>query len=317
MKSLIPILGLSLLLAACSTPTPPPTPTTASISIDGPAALKIGEDKTIAASAKSSSGVILSGHTFTWTSSAPNVVDVDASGKLTVKRLSVSPVTLTASDGGKSGTLTVTTYGLELTMGTFNFSPATPDAEIGISALVKFRGPGSSIGGTNVVKITGPTVLTNANLKIGPSTTNQDYSYYLAGSVKPVSGLYAATIIVDNVTYTSSDTLDGASVLGGFQNGNIKFTDSKNYTLNGKFASEAKYYREVFYNDTDTAATPTQLPIDNIPELPISYKLTIGLSKATYSPYIDSFNLQPGDLMSLTPESFNVSRTPLPIFTIN
>jgi len=315
-KTFIPILGLSLLLAACSTPTPP-TPTTASISIDGPATLKIGEDKTLTASAKSSSGGVLSGHTFIWTSSAPNVVAVDASGKLTVKRLSASPVTLTATDGGKSGTLSVTTYGLELTMGTINYLPSAANARLGTAALVKFRGPGNSISGTNDVKITGPGILTDTSLPIGPTTTNEDYYYYFDSSEKAVNGLYNAVVTVNGVTYTSSSTLNSASVLGGFQNGSIQFTDAKNYTLNGKFASEAKYYTEVFYNQTDTSADPTALTIDTIPNLPISYTLTTGLPKATYIPYIDSFTLQPNDFTTLTPEAFNVSRTQLPSITIN
>ncbi|WP_161883457.1 Ig-like domain-containing protein [Deinococcus alpinitundrae] len=315
MKTFIPILGLSLLLAACNTPTPPPT--TASISIDGPATLKIGEDKTLTASAKSNSGTVLSGHTFTWTSSAPNVVAVDASGKLTVKRLSASPVTLTATDGGKSGTLSVTTYGLELTMGTINYLPGTTDARIGTAALVKFRGPGNSIGGTNAVQLTGPADVNVFNLEIGPLTTNEYYSFNYAGSIKPVSGSYSATATIDGITYTSSNILNSASVLGAFKNGKVQFTNSKDYTISGEFSSGTKSFRESFYNTTDPAADPIVFAIDAIPDLPVSYTSSVALSKATYSPYIDSFTLEPGNFTTLTPEVFNISITSLPDVTVN
>ncbi|WP_161884070.1 Ig-like domain-containing protein [Deinococcus alpinitundrae] len=311
MKTFIPILGLSLLLAACSTPTPPPT--TASISIDGPATLKIGEDKTLTASAKSNSGTVLSGHTFTWTSSAPSIVAVDASGQLTVKRLSASPVTLTATDGGKSGTLSVTTYGLELTMGTINYLPGTTDARIGTAALVKFRSPGSSIHGTNAVQLTGPAALTRFKLKIGPLDTNEYSTYNYDADVKPVNGSYTATATIDGVTYTSSATLNSTSVLDGFQNGSLQFTTAKDFRISGKFASDAKYYQLGFYTEAD----PIEVRIKEVLPLPAALTLSIGLPKGTYSPGITSYTLLPSDFSALTPDIFNLSITTLPDININ
>jgi len=117
--------------------------------------------------------------------------------------------------------------------------------------------------------------------------------------------------------YTSNNILNSASVLGGFQNGKIQFTNSKDYSISGKFASGTKYFRESFYNTTDPMADPFVFTIDAIPDLPISYTSSVALPKAIYNPYIDSFTLLPGDFTTLTPEIFNLSITSLPGVTVN
>lgn len=318
MKILLPLISLSLLLAACN-PATPPVPavkTTASVSVGGPGSFKIGDAASVTATAKDSAGNALSGHTFTWTSSAPNVVAVDAGGTLSVKRLSAAPVILSARDGETVGTLSVTTYGLELTMGTYNFAPGTSSAKVGTTALVKFRAPGNTFTGSNTVQLSGPADVSSLKLQINPGSGNQTYAWY-GSSAAPVSGSYAATVTVDGVKYTSIDILNMASLLSGFQNGSLKLTGSTDYELSGSFASGVTFFRPVFFDDSKSSADPITFNLTPIDDLPSSYTFSPALPKGSYTPVIDSFNQDYRSFAALTPEEFNFSRTLLPSTSIN
>ncbi|WP_146202692.1 hypothetical protein [Deinococcus irradiatisoli] len=320
MKLLLPLLSLSLLLAACTTPAPPtPVKTVASVSVVGASTLKIGGPASLTATAKDSGGNALSGQTFTWTSSAPNVVSVDAGGTLTVKRLSATPVILSATDGDKVGTLSVTTYGLELTMGTFNSAPGSSDPKIGTAALVKFRAPGSAtaINGSNAVQLSGPADVSDLKLQIGPVTGAQDYDWDASIQAAPVSGSYSAAVTVDGVNYTSSDTLNAASLLGGFQNGSFQLTGSTGYTLSGSFASGTTFFQPVLLDKVNSDAEPIFFDFKPIVSLPKSYSFSPAIPVSTYTPLIESFNQDYSSFAALTPEEFNLSVTVLPATSVN
>lgn len=79
--------------------------TASSIELTSPlgALLDVGTTHQLAATAKDQAGQVVGGVTFTWTSSDPSVVQVDASGS--IEALDVGTATIRAAGGGASGTL--------------------------------------------------------------------------------------------------------------------------------------------------------------------------------------------------------------------
>ncbi|HEY9225569.1 MAG TPA: Ig-like domain-containing protein, partial [Gemmatimonadaceae bacterium] len=106
-----------ILLAACAgdttapaTNNPPPPPGPAPINtIDlspSSATLSIGQTTTLAATAKSAAGAVLTGRTLTWTSSTAAVASVDANGVVT--GVAAGTATITVAGEGKSATAAIT-----------------------------------------------------------------------------------------------------------------------------------------------------------------------------------------------------------------
>ena len=156
-KTLLVSAFVSLALALTACPGSTPAPVVSSVVVTAPAsnALKINAATAFTAVAKDSSGVEITGKTFTWVSSDPNVASVDASGMVTAKRF--GDVKITASTDGVNGdSSSQKTFGLEATGGTACDGNDKPNK--GTAFFARFREPdGSMPSGNGTLKITGPT----------------------------------------------------------------------------------------------------------------------------------------------------------------
>ena len=132
-RILIGLIALAAILTAC--PSPPPVLSSVTVTAPSSNTLKINEAVQFSAVAKDDSNAVMTGKTFTWVSSDPNVASVDADGKVTAKRFGT--VKITASIEGKSGeSATQTTYGLEAIGGTRTSFGSTT---VQVAFLARFR----------------------------------------------------------------------------------------------------------------------------------------------------------------------------------
>lgn len=220
-------LGLTAVLAACSTgPTPPAT--VSSVQVSGSPTLVIGKTASLSATVKSADGTLLTGQTVSWVSSDPDLVTVDATGMITARHFSVDAskktVTITATAGGQSGTFNVLPYGFDVSCGTYTIStdPA-PD----IAVYTRFRNAdGSPIASDVDYAVTGPTGFNKG--AVYPGRIFQGSSAGGAyGGAPAVSGTYSATATVAGTTYSDTCTVDAAQVLGFISAPTFKVSDGK------------------------------------------------------------------------------------------
>jgi Bacterial Ig-like domain (group 2) len=264
MKNPIALLVLSLILASCgggSTGAP-------SVSVSGPSSnfLKIGEVTNFTASFKDAAGAAVS-KTFTWTSSAPNIAEVDSSsGKVTTKRL--GKVTISANaDGVNSSSAEQTTYGLEVVGGTYDFGVI--GLPVSLNTLIRFRSASADAiaPGTDVtVVITGP-----STWNAGKSFSSGPWKFGTGGfsgwsptviQSAVVSGTYQASTTINGVTYTSSFTVDAMQLQARVTNIAQTGTATANsVSASWTAATGAAHYRfnvgdtNGFKNDTFTTST--------------------------------------------------------------
>jgi alpha-L-fucosidase 2 len=263
MKNPIALLVLSLILASCgggSTGTP-------SVTVAGPSSnfLKIGEVTNFTAAFKDASGAAVS-KTFTWTSSAPNIAEVDSSGKVTTKRL--GKVTISASTDGQNGSSAEqTTYGLEVVGGTYDFGVI--GLPVSLNALIRFRTATTNAiaaGTAFNVSITGPstwnggTTFSSGPWKMGTGGLSGWTPAVVQAAV--VSGTYQASTTINGVTYTSSFTVDATQLQERVTNiAQTGVATANSVSASWTAASGAANYRfnigdtNGFKNDTFTAST--------------------------------------------------------------
>lgn len=112
LAGLVPLLVLATACGGGSNPVAPPPPPpppapVASVEVSpGTADLVIGGMQQLSATMRDAGGGTLSGRTATWSSSAPGVASVSASGLVT--GVTVGTATITATSEGRSGTATIT-----------------------------------------------------------------------------------------------------------------------------------------------------------------------------------------------------------------
>lgn len=102
-------LFVACMLAACGgdAPTPPLAPVVGAVSIEPAArALNIGESTSLVALARTASGSVVNGKTFTWSTSSAAIASVSTDGSVT--GVSAGTATISASVDGKVGTAVVT-----------------------------------------------------------------------------------------------------------------------------------------------------------------------------------------------------------------
>lgn len=207
------LLGLTAVLTAC---TGPAAPTAVSgVQVRGDTTLAIGQSATLTATVTGAGGTVLTGQTVTWSSSDPALVAVDATGTVTARHFSPDAanktVTITASAGGKSGTLSVLPYGFDVACGTYTISTSpAPD----IAVYTRFRNAdGSPIAADTDYAVTGP-----ASFNGGKPYTGRVFQGSSAGGAyggaPAVTGTYRATITVAGTAYSDTCTVDAAKVLG-------------------------------------------------------------------------------------------------------
>ncbi len=200
--------AILMLLSACSS-TPPAVSQVLVSSGVANDSFKVGETPILSALAKDSGGNTLSGKTFVWASSNPNIATVDAAGKLTPKQ--VGSIKISAIVDGIKGEKTITIYGLDVIggMGKFNDVPANAYLNLAVRLVL----PGGIATPAGTLSITGPTGF----------NTNQPFAYaYTAdvqngllstNTVTPVSGTYQASTTAGGQTYQTSFSVDTSNLL--------------------------------------------------------------------------------------------------------
>ncbi len=199
---------LAGLLTACPTPVPP-APVVSSITVTGAPSdnnIKMNVPVPLTASALDSSGTAIAGATFTWVSSNPDAVSVDAAGVVTAKKFGAAIIT--ASSGGISGaTASQTTYGLEATFGTW---ATGTNSAYGTNHLYRFRlktGQAIPVQTSLSFSTTGPTGWNNniasvTSCETGTVTLNS-LGCTRTLAIAPVSGNYQMSVTYNNETFVS------------------------------------------------------------------------------------------------------------------
>lgn len=224
------------------TPTPAPDATgpVARVDLNGPSQLKLFAPTAFTAVPRNAAGVALPDRAVTFTSSDPNVVTVGADGKLTARRLSVAPVVITAtSEGRTSEALAVSTYGLELTGGTYNRDPGQPSAQQGMAFYVKFRKIDGAGADTDApIVLTGPAGFDPSKYALYRLLPGDNRFLPFSNSAQPVvPGEYGATVTVDGETYTARTTVRDTGFLPALADAALDVRgytpDTFSYTLYG------------------------------------------------------------------------------------
>lgn len=300
----------ALLLVACGPGVSVPLPDAASVALSGPPSLKLNAPLALSAIARDAAGSVIHGKTFVWASSAPDVVSVDASGTVTAKRLSVAPVTLTASADGQSSSLNLTTYGLELTMGTYNHEPGQSYAKVWTAVLLKFRdASGQGPSADAPVTLEGP-----GGFGTRPQSDwtvfhghdpSYDWGWY---DLAPVAGLYTASATVDGEPYTASASLDPASLLPGFTSATLSITAHTATTISYTYGGTPDPLDRAFGAALYGPGGLYFLRFHPLGGLPLSETDSLEVPPGTYTKLIYALNTFPADFATLTPAQFNMSR---------
>ncbi len=268
-------LTAALITACGGTSAPTPAATLSTLTLSGVSApLQISGNAKLTVTATGSDGQPFAG-TPIFTSSDSNVVSVAADGTLNVRHLSVAPVVLTVSEGGKNATLNVTTYGLDAAGGTFSDATTTASGKLGSQFSVVFRNAdGSTLTADTQVTIQGPSSFNAGaavNITTFATTTLSDYDSYWNNSVPSVSGSYTATATVAGVVYRKTFTVDSTSALPRPTGVNLSNT-ATGFTVSGALPSGAANLNVVIYNDTTTlrfSSDLTSLPYNGTWNTPI------------------------------------------------
>ena len=199
-------------LTACPGPA---APTISSVLVTGPASntIKLNTPTPFTAKALDSSGKEITGKAFTWTSSNPDVISIDAGGVATAKKFGTATVSAkTESTQGSSAT--VQTYGLEAAGGTMK---SQGDARTGTAFIYKLRLPDGTEPTTAVpLTITGPAGWNDNkafNDNYNPASSGWKIDYYFSTSLASVSGQYQITGTIGGEAYSASVSIDATNIM--------------------------------------------------------------------------------------------------------
>lgn len=253
MKNLTLVVGLTVLLAACTQIKAPPA--VGSVAVTGDTSLVIGQSKTLTTTLKDTEGNALTGRNITWTSSAPDLISVDAAGKITARHFSPDAskktVTITATSEGKSGTINVMPYGFDISCGTYKLSTT---AETQVAFYTRFRMPdGTGIAADTDYSVTGPAFVSYEATVFAGSSSGGAY-----GGAVAVDGTYNASMLVGGVTYKDTCVIDAKAVLGFVTSPAVSVSGNQ-IAFSGTAPAGATHVYAQFTNDTagyGTAATP-------------------------------------------------------------
>ena len=223
----------------------------------------------------------------TFTSSDPNIVTVSADGTLTVKHLNLKPVILTATENGKSATMNIDTYGLDVTGGTYldSFNTDAP----GYIFILAFRDAnGSPLTKEAIFNIQGPVAFNHGAPIVRPmnkGATVQSYAWKISPTVPVISGAYTASGMVAGVMFKKTFTIDATQVQAIPSDVNVKF-DAFKYTATGKLPDGSPLVYGVLYLDThpgtDQPLGQRIAYVDNFGDLPVTGKFNQSLTSGTY-----------------------------------
>jgi Bacterial Ig-like domain (group 2) len=184
-------------------------PSVSQVSVTG-ADIKIGDPAvTFQAVAKDSSGAALTGKTFTWNSSNPDVASVDANGLVKAKHVGITKITAT-TDGITGEISSFRVYGLEVIGGVARYSD-TPNLYFGLYYRVLL--PGTAATPAGAISISGPPGW-NADAALAvPFTATAQAGTSTVPNVLVEGGTYFATTTLAGQTFTSGFDIDRFNVL--------------------------------------------------------------------------------------------------------
>ncbi|WP_407542960.1 hypothetical protein Q0M94_25125 (plasmid) [Deinococcus radiomollis] len=213
MKKTLLILPLTAALLAACQGTPVPV-TLNTLTLGGVSStLQVSAPAKLTVTATGSDGNPYT-DTATFTSSDPSVVAVASDGTLTVRHLSTAPVVLTVNEAGKTASMTVTTYGLDVAGGTYIFG-GTPNAAPGYNFILALtNADGTAVKTDTTVTIQGPATFNGGAalpLTVNNATVN-NYVFSRRSTVPIVTGTYTATATVGGVVYSKTFTVDAAQI---------------------------------------------------------------------------------------------------------
>lgn len=287
---------LPVLLVACHSD--PQIPTTLSTE----AALKLNEPRQLKSD--------LSG-SVTWTSSQPEVIAVDG-GKVTGLRLSTAPVTITAQSGSRKQSVELSTYGLELSMCTFNDNILMKNTgKLRLCALTKFRTKSGAIAGDpaqtadrKAVTIKDPDgkVVALSNT-VRPAADGKSAVMSYNTDLYPQVGTYAASVNVGGEDFTAQATLDPNARAEGIQSPSMNLT-ADSYSIGGTFgagtgAAWLWCYRSADRVSAYIGAAPAPLPVQGQHSFNVK-------DSAVRCDYV-SYTANPYDFSSVTPAQVNMA----------
>jgi Bacterial Ig-like domain (group 2) len=240
--------GLALALTACPTT---PTPVLSSVTVTAPSSntLKINEAVQFSAVAKDDNNAVMTGKTFTWLSSDPNVASVDVDGKVTAKQFGT--VKITASVEGKSGeSASQTTYGLEAIGGTRTSFGSTA---IETAFLARFRKPGTPLTGAVPSTLKGPAGW-NADKPLEMNYFNLFDGFVQGGwwfGILAKTGTYTLEMTAGGEKFSSSFEIDASKTLASPTSLTLSNVSTTSVTGTWDAVPEATAYTLEIWNSTD------------------------------------------------------------------
>jgi hypothetical protein len=247
-KFLLPMAVLAATLAACNSK--PPVLTSVTVKTTA-TALKLNEAVPFTAEALDEKGAVISGKSFSWSSSSPEVATVDANGLVTAKRY--GNVTISAKSdeiGGSSAALA--TYGLQVLGGTNNSTDTV--------LMYRFRSANEQKpAGQISLSIAGPSGWNAGQaFKVSrdiPSGAFGDWlqmSWFAGKAITPVTGAYKATATVAGETFEASFSLDASQKLPNPTLLKVAKVTASSVDGNWAAVTGAGSYAVDVYNGTDS-----------------------------------------------------------------
>lgn len=328
-KVLFPaVFVLSVLLSACGGES---TPAVAELALTGKTSVAVGVPESLTAVLRDVSGKSIAG-TVTYTSDQPGVIEVDAQGKLTVKRLSATgkPVTVTASAGSQKATLKIATYGLELAVGSYVWSTQPAEVAPGRFIAVRYRPEsGSTQASTFTVTIPGGQ---SEPLQCGLSLNDVNgwCWWSLPIGTKYPAGEYRASLIQNGVTYTTTALVPTSGGTLAFVAAAKATVNARNVTFAGAVPAAGRWIYSYVANERVEASgligsrihAPQRLSSQAEPlaagnlavsvystVLPAQLQVGAGVPAGTYDTWITAMSGNLSSFAEVLPEQFNVSAT--------
>lgn len=305
------------------------SPATLDLEVEGGTSLAVGAPARLTAVLRGPGGEPRPA-AVTYTSSQPGVIGVDAQGQLTVKRLTATgrPVQLTASADGRRATLEVSTYGLELAVGTYVWNLQAQGAAPGRFVAVRYRPEREDAGvqaATYTVTAPGDERLTCA---LSQNAVERFCWWAETDAARYPAGEYRARLTQHGVTYTATASLPEPGALLGFVNGATATLEGRAVTFAGQVPAHAGWlYAYLGKPRLATAALagprlrgsavvrgqgqagdPQAVSV-YATTLPATLNVGAAVPAGTYNTWITAMS---GDLSSfdeVLPEQFNVSAT--------
>ena len=310
-KTLFVSAFVSLALALTACPGSTPAPVVSSVIVTAPAsnALKINAATAFTAVAKDSSGTEITGKTFTWVSSDPNVASVDAGGMVTAKRF--GDIKITASTDGVNGdSSSQKTFGLEAIGGT---RTSFGDTKVRIAYLARFRkADGSGPTGAGVLTLRGPTGWNNNQVDNTNYTGYNNFVWWRSGfgSTEVITGTYSFETTIDGEKFTSTFEIDATQKIASPSNITPSNVSVTSVTGTWQTQPDAASYMFELWNETDAKNAFSQWNYTSATTATVG---GVALDPAkTYFVTVHSFNMNfaggpsAGAFTGTLPKQFNV-----------